>query len=1194
MVRFRRLGKVLLYGAAILGLLYLGARFYLSSESAAHRVAASLQELLGGSVEVQAVDIGVFAGSTLSGIQVHQPDAAAGERPWIDVGGVTADASALHLLFGQLPENVSLHNPQIILQFDADNHLVTRLPSFRPRPGAVPRFHIDNGHLTLACEGRTPMVIHGVQGVIAGDEAGIHLDGTISDPYWGEWTAGGRFESDSRRVSLDLRSQPTQVTMEKLQGIPFISKSVWEQVQLEGRTPVQLALGFPPPGEGGTLAGVHYRVDLEPADTHVHVSSIDLTAEKARGKVVVEDKVVTLADVVGQSADGEVRVDGTLDFRQPKSDMEFKVNVAGLALHALPPRWRVPRKFDGKLTGRADLRVIVVDGKARTSGGGEGQIDRLRLGPTPLPGKIKLLLHADENGFRFSSPAKSLSSLGALLSVGLMAPPAPRDPVTEDFLPAVMEVPRGIVRGIGWAANEAVDSMGRAGDWLRRLRQPPPAGQEHNYLEADFSLEDVDLAEVVSGLGLSLPFTVAGKLSVEVRLGVPTDAGQDMKAYRAEGTARLSRLDIEGVEFNDVRARVRYAEGVLQLTELRGRIPAASKTGEARDPGTFSGVARLQLFPAGNLSGEVRLEHLPAGRLLSLLPGVKAEDSGEVSGTVQATVAANKLRDLDAWDGSADLLLRELNIENLLSAVPSFPVRVAGRVDGTVRGTLTAARAEQPRLLATQIDLSAPQLRIQGIPARRLHASIDYRGGSGEYQLQGETLGGRFRLEGKLPPLPPPAGPQPAKDVPEKAPAPPPDGRLEFQGIRLSRLWDVFGWQDLVRVQGTVSIDLPFRLEGPQRRPVGLGSFRIAELSWYDEDRADSIQGDLRLDGDRLELRNVTGAVGQGLLAAHIVIPLRRGRGGSFNITLTQVDAARFLPPWEGIGEPIQGPVDVSLRGSIDGELRGGGTVVLTRGKVLGIEVSEWRLPVQFSLALRRGDGELRLSDMSAVVAHGRAMGRAHLTWAPAGRLEGNLRFYDVDLRVLMASTGEASTLAAGRLGGRIDLGGSEILSVNDLTANVSATLSQAQAMKLPVLDQLAPYIRPGISSLTFQGGQLEGNLNRGIFRIRKLTLEGGLVQMMVEGTIDLQGRIDLDVMARTNNLACVPPALRLLGLRLPAAGFLPASLITEATLLLANSTVHLHVTGTVRNPVVQVQPLRLLTEEAVRFFLTRALIPNP
>jgi hypothetical protein len=35
-------------------------------------------------------------------------------------------------------------------------------------------------------------------------------------------------------------------------------------------------------------------------------------------------------------------------------------------------------------------------------------------------------------------------------------------------------------------------------------------------------------------------------------------------------------------------------------------------------------------------------------------------------------------------------------------------------------------------------------------------------------------------------------------------------------------------------------------------------------------------------------------------------------------------------------------------------------------------------------------------------------------------------------------------------------------------------------------------------------------------------------------------------------------------------------------------------VRGTVRNPVVRVEPVSLLTEEAVRFFLNRALLPTP
>jgi hypothetical protein len=43
---------------------------------------------------------------------------------------------------------------------------------------------------------------------------------------------------------------------------------------------------------------------------------------------------------------------------------------------------------------------------------------------------------------------------------------------------------------------------------------------------------------------------------------------------------------------------------------------------------------------------------------------------------------------------------------------------------------------------------------------------------------------------------------------------------------------------------------------------------------------------------------------------------------------------------------------------------------------------------------------------------------------------------------------------------------------------------------------------------------------------------------------------------------------------------------------LLANRVVHLRIVGTTKAPQVQVEALRLLSEEAVRFFLTRTLLP--
>jgi hypothetical protein len=67
---------------------------------------------------------------------------------------------------------------------------------------------------------------------------------------------------------------------------------------------------------------------------------------------------------------------------------------------------------------------------------------------------------------------------------------------------------------------------------------------------------------------------------------------------------------------------------------------------------------------------------------------------------------------------------------------------------------------------------------------------------------------------------------------------------------------------------------------------------------------------------------------------------------------------------------------------------------------------------------------------------------------------------------------------------------------------------------------------------------------------------------------------------------------LRVLGRRLPPVGPVPLNLVVLATNQLSDRVVRFRVTGTVRHPVVQALPLSLLADEAVRFFLNRAILP--
>jgi translocation and assembly module TamB len=260
---------------------------------------------------------------------------------------------------------------------------------------------------------------------------------------------------------------------------------------------------------------------------------------------------------------------------------------------------------------------------------------------------------------------------------------------------------------------------------------------------------------------------------------------------------------------------------------------------------------------------------------------------------------------------------------------------------------------------------------------------------------------------------------------------------------------------------------------------------------------------------------------------------------------------------------------------------------------VFGIEVADWRLPLDFSFIPGDG-GQLDIRDTSAQVARGRALGRASLTWGYGTRLDGSLRFYDVAVRNLFGPQSEVRSYASGQLSGTLDFSSDDLRSPEDLNATLTARLSQSQALGLPVLQQTIPFLGlvGGAESTQFQSGDLRGRLSRGVFRIERVTLSSPAMQLIVEGNVTLAGLLDLEVTAATGGSFCNSRVLQLLGLRLPAIGPLPLTLIVDASAFLANRVVHLRVTGTYRNPVVQVVPTALLTQEAVRFFISRAGLP--
>jgi hypothetical protein len=378
-------------------LLWGAARYLLASHRVAPLLASRLQAAIGGPVDVGSAEIGL-GGSSAQDLQFLEAGTNTGNPPWMVIRNLEADVSLWDLIGGDpAPRQLNVDGLEVMLRLDHEGHLVTHFPSVEGQAGAWPDFSISRGQITLRQEGRADFVISGVNATAHADNNSLTLAGTVADPTWGDWAVACQLDRQTDSASLTLKSASRHVTQSQLARLPFVPAKAWQQVQCEGDTPVELTVQVDP-----VARRVHYRVELAPVNTQVHVRSIDLEAQEARGTVVIEDGVVSLLKVRGKAAGGDMETTATLDFRPKPARMHFDIRTERVELARLPRKWHLPSQLNGRLTGQAALQVTVLDGKARTHGDGRGVIAEATLAGLHLNRPIKLMLRADEKGFHFS------------------------------------------------------------------------------------------------------------------------------------------------------------------------------------------------------------------------------------------------------------------------------------------------------------------------------------------------------------------------------------------------------------------------------------------------------------------------------------------------------------------------------------------------------------------------------------------------------------------------------------------------------------------------------------------------------------------------------------------------------------------------------------------------------------------------
>ncbi len=282
------------------------------------------------------------------------------------------------------------------------------------------------------------------------------------------------------------------------------------------------------------------------------------------------------------------------------------------------------------------------------------------------------------------------------------------------------------------------------------------------YLEINLGLKDVDLAALLKSLEIKLPFAVAGRLTFRIQLAIPTNMPREYKAYRLKGTASLAWFTLEGLRLEQVQARVSYADGVLQLEELKGQVPPKASPpagpappGPANPPGvvgkpapegSFDGTARVELFPAGNLKANLNLQRLPLTRLAGVVPGLAENVSGVFTGAASVEVPVNQLQDVKTWQASATLQSERLTVFGVRS--DSLSARVSLR-DAQFRvSELKGVIETGPVTGSGELNLTAPYPYQGKLDLRRIDLALWQR--INKAIRPPVAVGGRFHLKTQI------------------------------------------------------------------------------------------------------------------------------------------------------------------------------------------------------------------------------------------------------------------------------------------------------------------------------------------------------------------------------------------------------------------------------------------------------------
>ncbi len=517
-----------------------------------------------------------------------------------------------------------------------------------------------------------------------------------------------------------------------------------------------------------------------------------------------------------------------------------------------------------------------------------------------------------------------------------------------------------------------------------------------------------------------------------------------------------------------------------------------------------------------------------------------------------------------------------------LIGIAGQTIPATGTFDGGFRMTSIASCES----LTGDAWIASKQLSVKRLPLQIDQANLVMNQGEISIDAAGSAVDGNFIVQagGSLPQV---------VEFLERKSAPiaeiPFFGDVKLTGLRTESLVRPLGLpREAQAVSARLSADCSRSLAAADGRHLCVASATIEDLRYNHQGLSRRMSIETVLHANRLEVLGIRGRFADGALAGTGELNFERSPTGRFDLSASHVNLRRATSPL-GIND-IAGTGTLRVRGRIGSVISGQFDASVDNLTAAGVAIRKAKFPVDWSF---RPSGNLARWQCRAGTV---SVGGGNVRIASEGSYGSGLsattsvRIEKIDLAKLMQN----GSAGSGTLSGNAIVRAKNARGVNDLVGTFAMEMQNIQAMKIPVLDQLPKMITltPPVPGRGKDGGTVRGRLAGGLVHLDEVAIYQSNVQVMVTGNATMTGKLNLDVVASTESTSPTDQLVSLLDSPVMLAAPAPVALIVKANELLKDRVVRVHVGGTADRPTLRLQPVKQLSQDAVKFFLSSSLGP--